>query len=288
VTAGTDVRGLDRDHGSDTAVPRPHSIVGARGETPDTMTFELESVDGQPTPFAPGQFAMLSVFGVGESAISISGDPAHPERVTQTVRAVGTVTHRLHRMGVGDVVGVRGPYGRGWPLDAATGTDLLIVAGGLGLAPVRPAILAALTRRERHERVAIVIGARSPSDLLYRDELLGWAARDDVQVAVTVDTADPGWRGPVGVVTRLLPTIDLDPHRATALVCGPEVMMRHTVRELVDRGMAQDRIHVSLERNMRCGVGTCGHCQLGPLFICRDGPVLSAERAGPLMEVRER
>ena len=271
---------------TDTLVPRTYTITGLRRETADTVTFELRSTDGHDMAFRPGQFTMLSVPGVGECAISISGDPARTDRLEQTVRAVGTVTGRLHRLATGDTVGIRGPYGAPWPFDDR-GDDLLVIAGGLGLAPVRPAVLHALAHRDAHRKVSVLVGARTPKDLLFRDELLSWAARSDVHVGVTVDAADDTWRGPVGVVTRLLPEVVLDPARTTALVCGPEVMMRHTVRALVDRDLDEGRIHVSLERNMRCGVGTCGHCQLGSVFVCRDGPVLTAAVATPLMEVRE-
>lgn len=272
---------------TDVLVPRIYRLAGATRETPDMRTLELISDDGRPLAFAPGQFTMISVFGVGECAMSLSGDPGAPERVRHTVRAVGTVTRALHRLAPGDVVGVRGPFGTGWPLPEAVGGDLLIVAGGCGLAPLRPAVLHALAHRPDYGRVAVLVGVRTGGDLPFRAEVAAWDARDDLDVRITVDRVTGDWDGPVGLVTELVPTARVDPAATTALVCGPELMMRQTIDALAARGIGADRIHVSLERTMRCGVGTCGHCQLGPVLVCRDGPVLTAARVGPLLEVDE-
>jgi NAD(P)H-flavin reductase len=204
----------------------------------------------------------------------------------QTVRAVGAVTRALCACTPGGMIGVRGPYGTDWNVAGAAGDDLLIVAGGIGLAPLRGALLAALTDRERYRRVVVLAGARSPAELVFARELDGWR-RDGAEVAVTVDQAAAGWTGDVGVVTQLIGRADIDAARTTALICGPEVMMRLTARELRALGIPAARIRVSVERNMRCGVAECGHCQLGPLLLCRDGPVIGYEVAMPLLAIRE-
>jgi NAD(P)H-flavin reductase len=254
-------------------------------ESSDTVTLLLDAGSG--FAFAPGQFNMLYAFGVGEVAISVSGDSARPEQLVHTVRAVGSVTRTLCAKRRGACVGVRGPFGSAWPLAEARGRDVVVTAGGLGLAPLRPAIYELLRRRDQYGRIAILYGARSPGDLLYRRELSRWRARLDVEVRVTVDRAGPGWRGPVGVVSSLLDRLELDHASAVALVCGPEVMMRVAARDLERLGVARERIHLSLERNMKCGLGHCGHCQLGPHFVCKDGPVLRYDRVADLLHLRE-
>lgn len=263
-------------------LPVPTTIVSRRRDTSDTFTLSLDRA----LPFAPGQFNMIYLFGVGEVAISISGDPGKP--LVHTIRAVGAVTRRIATLRRGDVLGVRGPFGNPWPMDAARGGDLLFVAGGLGLAPLRPAIVHALTHRSDYRRVTILCGARTPADLLYPKELARWSRREDVGVFVTVDRAGPDWMGHAGVITSLIPTIAFDPAAGTAFVCGPEVMMRFAARELGKRGVREERIYLSLERNMKCAVGTCGHCQLGPAFVCKDGPVFRHDRIAPSLQVRER
>lgn len=263
---------------------RPRVVTAVRRETHDVVTIDVDGAGI--APFAPGQFDMLWAPGVGEAAISISSDPAASVR-SWTVRAVGWVTRALHRLEPGRVLGLRGPYGRPWPLQAATGHDLLVVAGGIGLAPVRPAITTALRERDRFRRVVLVVGARSPADLVFTDDLARWQADPRLDVHVTVDSATAAWAGAVGVVTKLLPTVAVDPADTWVLTCGPEVMMRFTARALLDRGIAPERLHVTLERTMRCGVGTCGHCQLGPHLLCRDGPVLAWPDVTGLIDVAE-
>jgi NAD(P)H-flavin reductase len=260
-------------------------VARRRRETDDTVTLYLHPVEGPPVRCAPGQFTMLYAFGVGEVPISFAGDPADGRPLTHTVRAVGSVTEALCRVRRGAVVGVRGPYGTGWSLgDPAD--DLLVVAGGLGLAPLRPVILQALADPVRRERLRVLVGARSPDQLLYRRQLTRSAARG-ADVRTTVDHAAPGWVGPVGVVTDLLEGAVDRPERTTALVCGPEVMMRLVAGRLRQLAVPAERIQVSLERNMRCGVAQCGHCQLGGLLLCRDGPVVRWDSIGQSLEVRE-
>jgi NAD(P)H-flavin reductase len=268
-------------------VPRPHVVVARRRETRDTVTVTLAPLDGEPRPFAPGQFSMLYAFGVGEVPISISGDPDRRATVSHTIRAVGAVTTALAAARRGRVVGVRGPFGRGWPLGAAEGGDLVIVAGGIGLAPLRPVVLAALRRRARFGSVALLVGARTPADVCFSRDLARWAGSGRLWVGVTVDRAPAGWRGQVGVVTQLIDGAPFEPARATAFVCGPEVMMRFAAARLVDRGVAPGRVWLSMERSMACAVATCGHCQFGPALLCRDGPVLPYERLAGLLEVPE-
>lgn len=268
-------------------VPVPHRVVSVRAETADTVTIGLAPLHGVMAPFRPGQVDMLYAFGVGEVPISISSDPKLGDRREYTIRRVGPVTRALTDAAVGGHVGVRGPFGRPWPLGAASGSDVIVVAGGIGLAPMRAAILSLLHRRSDYGSLTLLYGARTPADILYRGDLDGWGARSDVDVEVTVDAAGPGWRGAVGVVTGLLPRARFDPAHATALVCGPEIMMRLTAAALMDHGVPAASIHVTCERNMPCATGMCGHCQIGPFFVCSDGPVFSWDRIGPFLAVRE-
>jgi NAD(P)H-flavin reductase len=257
-----------------------------REETADTVTLVLDAGDAG-LPFQPGQFNMLYVHGQGEAAISIAGDPAEPGLLVHTVRAVGAVSRPLAAMNRGDWVGVRGPFGTGWPLVEAEGTDVVVVSGGIGLAPLRPALLHLYAHRERYGRIILLHGARSPGDLLYAGELGAWRARFDTTVEVTVDRAAPGWWGPVGVVTRLLERAAFDPDDATVLTCGPELMMGFVAREALNRGVPAAALWLSLERNMKCGVRLCGHCQWGAAFLCRDGPVFRYGRVAKALSIRE-
>jgi NAD(P)H-flavin reductase len=254
-------------------------------ETADTFTCELDAAARGGFRFEPGQFNMLYGFGVGESAISISGDPARPERLVHTIRRVGAVTEVLARLRRGDTLGVRGPYGRGWPVSAAQGRHLLLVAGGIGLAPLRPVVLHALAHPADFASVTLVYGARTPADLLYTRELARWAKR--LRVEITVDRSDPDWRGKTGVVTKLLASVLRDPSLTTAMTCGPEAMMRFAARELMLLGVPDSDVVISGERSMKCGVGLCGHCQLGPYLLCRDGPAFGYDRIARLLTVRE-
>jgi NAD(P)H-flavin reductase len=248
----------------------------------------LEPAGAPLPPFEPGQFTMLYRHGVGEIAISVSGDPAAGDgALTQTIRDVGAVSRALFLSEPGDQVGVRGPFGTGWGLDTAAGHDLVVVAGGVGLAPLRPVLLGALARRDAYRRVVLVAGARGPAEFLFSDQLAQWSATPGLEVALTVDQPAAGWNGQVGFVTEPLARLSLDPQRTTAFVCGPEPMMRFSANVLLGKGIEAGRIRISLERNMKCGVGLCGHCQLGPLLLCRDGPVVDYARARPLMVIRE-
>jgi NAD(P)H-flavin reductase len=251
-------------------------------ETHDTCTLELEPVTGELFDVAPGQFTMVYAYGVGEAPVSVSAFP-----LTHTVRAVGPVTRAICASRPGDVLGVRGPFGSSWPLEEASGSDVVIVAGGIGLAPLRPAVLHVLQHRRKYGNAVLLYGGRTPTDLLYRQQLGRWRGRFDLDVDVTVDVGPPDWRGKVGLVTRLIPRAHFDPASTIALVVGPEIMMHFTALALLERGVPADRIFLSLERSMRCAVGHCGHCQLGPTFVCREGPVYRYDRIRALLEVRE-
>ena len=265
--------------------PRPFRVVRRRRETADTWTLELEPVEGAPLDFLPGQFTMLYAFGIGEVPISICGERGGP--LVQTVRAVGAVTEAICASKPGSVLGVRGPFGRGWPVEEALGLDVVVVAGGIGLPPLRPALYECLKRRQEYGDVVLLYGSRTPADLVFRREVERWRSRFDVEVDVTVDRGEDGWRGNVGVVPKLIASARFDPTAALAMICGPEIMMRFAAEALLDRGLPAEWIWVSMERDMKCGLGWCGHCQLGPTLICRDGPVYRWDEIEPLMEVRE-
>jgi NAD(P)H-flavin reductase len=271
---------------SDPFVPQIYRVGASRRELSDTVTLELIPQSGLRPAFEPGQFNMLYAFGVGEAAISVSGSREHTAFV-HTVRDVGAVSGAIAKLQPGAAIGLRGPFGTGWPVAAAEGSDVIIVAGGLGLAPLRPVIYDVFACRERYGRVSILFGCRDPNDMLYRNELEQWRQRLDVEIEVTVDHASPDWHGSVGVVPALIPRAAFDPHKAYALVCGPEVMMRYTVSALRQQGVAIERIYLSMERNMKCAIGLCGHCQFGPSFICKDGPVMRFDAIAPILSVRE-
>lgn len=268
--------------------PRPFRVGSRRSETADTWTLTLEPADGDPAPeFRPGQFNMLYAFGVGEVPISISGDPGGEGPLEHTVREVGPVSAAICRAAEGEQLGLRGPFGSSWPVREAAGRHLVIVAGGVGLAPLRPALLEALALREDLAGLHLLCGGRSPRDLLFRAELERWGADPRLELGLTVDVASGGWAGNVGVVTTLIAGARFDPANATAFVVGPEVMMRFAVEALLGRGMRAEDVHVSVERNMKCAVTQCGRCQFGPTFACREGPVMELAAIEPFFRLRE-
>ncbi|WP_156685566.1 FAD/NAD(P)-binding protein [Mycobacterium sp. Marseille-P9652] len=272
----------------DQMAPVPYRVRSRVVESADSATLCLEPVgEALPAPL-PGEFMMLYAFGVGEIAISTSGDPAITDgSLTHTIRAVGAVSRALHGARPGSVVGVRGPCGTSWGMDDVVGRDLVVVAGGVGLCPLRPAVLWALARRSQYGTLTLIAGARSRLDFVYTGQLEEWARDPGIDLHLTVDVPVQGWHGQVGLVTEPLRRLAVDPARTTALLCGPEPMMRFAAEALMAKGLAAADIRVSLERNMQCGIGLCGHCQLGPLLICRDGPVVGYDVAGPLMRVKE-
>jgi NAD(P)H-flavin reductase len=272
----------------DPMLAHPVTIKRVIWETDDTFTLQIDMGDfGSDYGFRPGQFNMLYVFGAGEAAISISSDPAQPRGLAHTIHRVGVVTTRLAQLKRGDMIGVRGPFGSSWPIDVARGKDVCLVAGGIGLAPLRPVMYALLRERTAFERIILLYGARSPLDLLFRVELEEWAKERNVEVLVTVDRGDSSWKGHIGVVTNLFSYLKLDARATLAYVCGPETMMKFTIDELERRGLPESQILLSMERNMKCAVGFCGHCQYGPEFICKDGPVFTLPRVRHLLDKKE-
>jgi len=267
--------------------PRPFRIDRWHRDLSDTFTVELEPLEGPPLAFQPGQFNMLYIYGAGEVPISISGDPDRLDRLIHTTRAVGQVTNAMKALKVGDVIGVRGPFGTPWPVEAADGHDVVIVAGGIGLAPLRPLIHAILARRARVGTVVLLYGARTPEDILYRKQVAAWRGRFDMTVHVTVDRATGRWSGPVGMVTRLIARGGFDARETVAYICGPEVMMRYAASALIERGVSPANTFLSMERNMKCAIGFCGHCQWGSDFVCKDGPVFQYDRVAARLSQSE-
>jgi NAD(P)H-flavin reductase len=261
------------------------TIRAIRPETPGVTTYDLTFDDPETGySFLPGQFNMLYLPGVGEAAISVSSDAETPGQLQHTVRCVGNVTRAMTRLRTGDKLGVRGPFGTAWPISEARGQDVVVIAGGLGLAPLRPVVYHLLRQRSQFGRVSLIYGSRTPADLLYASEYAAWDDRG-IDIHVAVNVAAPGWRGSVGTVLPLFATLNVDPARTVVFTCGPEVMMRFAAAAALERGLSSERIFVSLERNMNCAVGLCGHCQFGPAFVCKDGPVFPFERVRRLLYV---
>lgn len=256
-------------------------------ETSDVATYKFAFPSSQkPASFLPGQFNMVYLPGLGEAALSISSDPEQPTNFSHTVRHLGNVTNGLAKQQVGDQVGIRGPFGTAWPLKRYIGKDLVIACGGLGLAPLRPAIYQIIRQREQHGQVALLYGARTPQDLLFAEEYDSWR-RANIQVITTVDQGAPGWPGKVGVVPGLIEGLEMAFDSAALFTCGPEVMMRYAIRAALDRGVASHNVYLSMERNMSCGMSFCGHCQIGPLLLCRDGPVVSYDAVRPFLNLED-
>jgi NAD(P)H-flavin reductase len=265
-------------------------VVDIEPDSHDTATYWLELVDRDERSryvFAAGQINMLYLWGLGAVPISVSSDPATPSLLAHTVRVAGSVTGAFPRLRPGDEVGLDGPFGRPWPLASAHGGDLLIVAGGLGLAPLRSAVYAALGARRRFGKLTLLVGARTPGDVVFRAELEDWRRRQEIDVELSVDRTDDAWPYGTGLVTTLLGGALADARATTALVCGPEPMMVAVGDDLAGRGVDAARIFLSLERNMQCGIRRCGHCQLGPKFVCADGPVFSYADVEPWLRVRQ-
>ena len=272
-----------------TRVPAEAEVVERVQESPDIVTLRLRLCDPalhQGFEFAPGQFNMLYLYGVGEVPISIVSDPTDSHLFDHTIRAVGRVTRPLSALHAGARLGVRGPFGRGWPLEAARGRDVLIATGGIGCAPVVSVIHYVMRRREQFGRVVIMQGVKHSSDMIWRSQYEAWAREPDTQVLLAADEAGPAWPWSVGQITALLGEAHLAPEHTTAMMCGPEGMMIAVLKELRGRGMADEDIWLTMERSMKCAIGECGHCQLGPHFLCRQGPVFDAAEIGHLLGVR--
>lgn len=267
---------------NDPLLPSLCAVKSRRQHSDDVFTLEIEPPVHYPA-FGAGQFNMLYIPGAGEAAISISGDPANADSLIHTIRAVGSVTGLLGKCSSGDRIGLRGPFGKSWPLEAAMGKDLVLVAGGIGMAPLRPVLYQALAERDRYRRIVLLYGARTPADILYADELMAWKRQGLLDLFVSVDIDAEDWAGDVGVITGLIPRARVEADNSVAMICGPEIMIRFSVNKLRELGLSTKEIHVSLERNMKCAVGFCGHCQLGTQFICKDGPVFAYDQVESLL-----
>lgn len=270
-------------------LPMTAEVTERFDEAPGISTLRVRLVDDQQRnaySFAPGQFNMLYVAGVGEVPISISSDPENPEFIDHTVRAVGRVTEPMVKLKPGDTLGLRGPYGMGWPMEQAKGRNILVVTGGLGCAPTASVVEYALARRNLYGRVSICHGVRRPDELIFGERFNSWCSAPGTQVLFASQEGGPGWRGRTGLVTQLLDDLDEDAWSGMAMMCGPEPMMRAVSEELLKRGRPISDIYVSMERSMQCGIGHCGHCQYGKEFICKDGPVFPYDRVRRLMSVK--
>ena len=265
---------------------QPATIVEKIREAEGIDTYRLRFVDEQVRRayrFAAGQFNMVYLFGVGEVAISIVSDPDEPDYLDHTIRVAGRVTSAMSQLQIGEVLGIRGPFGQGWPLADIRGKDVVVVTGGLGCAPVVGAIEYIFRRRNEYGAVKILHGVKTPHDLLYRERFDTWRHYPDTEVLLTSDQPDKTWHDHVGVVTELFELVSIDAAKTMVLMCGPEIMMRLGVPILIDRGIPATSIYVSLERHMECGIGLCGHCQMGPYFLCKDGPVMRYDRVAQLL-----
>ena len=259
-------------------LPEPVRIVKVEQVTPLEKLFTLEFASGRTLGHQPGQFVAVSVLGVGEAPISISSSPSRSNGAFELcIRKAGDLTSVIHSKDCGDQLGIRGPFGRGFPLEKFRGKDILFAPGGLGLAPARSVINQVLDERGKYGRVIILYGARNPSELLFKDELKEWGERDDVELRVTVDRPDPQgeWTGNVGVITTLFSKISVYPRNTVAITIGPPIMYRFVLMELLGKGIPETNIWLSLERRMKCGVGKCGHCQINDLYACQSGPSFS-------------
>ena len=267
-------------------LPREAEIVSRTAESADTFSLHLRLTDGLPYRFDPGQFNMLYLHGCGEVPISIVDEDPEQSILTHTIRAVGRVTRGIEQLHAGDRIGLRGPYGRGWPMREAEGRDIVVVTGGLGCAPSVSIIHHVLAHRERYGHLSILQGVKHTSDLIWRSQYDAWSALPDVDVLLAADVADTGWHGHVGLVTALFDRLRIAPWQTVAMLCGPEVMMRAAAEGLHGLGVAKDMIYLSMERNMHCAVGHCGHCQFGSAFVCRDGPVFAWPTVRSLLGTR--
>jgi sulfhydrogenase subunit gamma (sulfur reductase) len=261
---------------------KPDKVVikNIKDQTRDVKTFSLSFADGKKNTysFAPGQFNMLTQLGFGEAAISISSDPRTKEIIDHTVRKVGNFTEALFRLKKGDAIGLRGPFGKGWPMDEAKGKNILIIAGGIGLAPLRSVVMHVANNRANYGNLEILYGARNPGEMLFTDEFEQWRKIKNTNLLLTVDAVPPGekWNNTVGVVTVLFDKMLSKPKDTLVMSCGPDIMMHFGVQGLLKKEFREDQIYVSLERRMKCGMAQCGACQVGPNYVCKDGPVFKS------------
>ena len=277
------------DCASDPMLPNWAKIVKIENEAPGVNTYWLQFTDPKVQKafsFLPGQFNLLTIPGYGEAAISISSHPKNKKAVGHTIRLTGNVTNAIDRLGVGGTLGLRGPFGSCWPVEELKGRDIYIAAGGIGLPPLRPAIYHIIDNRADYGKVVLIYGARTPEDLQFTKEFDDWE-KADIELMICVDSCDDTWTGLVGVVPMLFYNLRIDPKKGALMTCGPEIMIHFSAYEAIARRIPRKRIFVSLEKNMKCGFGSCGHCQLGPYFVCKDGPVFSYKQIGPYLEVED-
>ncbi|HCU25088.1 MAG TPA: Ni/Fe hydrogenase subunit gamma [Deltaproteobacteria bacterium] len=270
--------------------PQAAEIVEKRRESENIFTFRLRFCAEEARrsfSFSPGQFNMIYAFGVGDVAITIVSDPDDMETLDHTIRTVGNVTQALGRLEKGDVVGLRGPFGSTWPLEEIRGKDVMILTGGLGCAPTLGALHYLIRRRESYGAIKIIHGIKAPRDLIYQKKFREWEKTPNTEVHLTVDKPARGWKHKIGLVTHLLKDVAFDAAKTVVMMCGPEIMMRLSLKELIYRGIAPERIYLALERNMKCALGFCGHCQFGPHFICKDGPILRYDRIREIFHLKE-
>ena len=254
----------------DSYMPTPAELVEVIDETPTIKTLVL--APAEPMDFRAGQFVQLTMPGVGEGPFTPSSSPRRPDRIAITILRTGTITERLHECRPGAVLGLRGPYGKGYPVEKLAGRQVLVVGGGVGLAPLRALILAILDDPDPIQRMSIRYGARSMEELLFRDQYEQWASHPKVDCQVTIDHPQPGWQGSTGVVTTLLKDLDMTVGETTAFACGPGVMLKFVTQALEEEGLAAEQIYLSMNRRMSCGMGLCGRCNIGPYYLCKDGP----------------
>jgi NAD(P)H-flavin reductase len=270
-------------------LPNWAELVRIEEEAPRVKTYWIKFTDPKMQKsytFQPGQFNLLSIPGYGEAAISISSHPKQTDLIGHTIRLAGNVTHAIDRLKVGDTLGVRGPYGSTWPLEKLKGYDIYIAAGGIGLPPLRPVIYHIMDNRADYGKVVLIYGARTPEDLQFTAEYDAWEEAG-IETMICVDSCDDTWTGLVGVVPMLFYRLKIAPKQSALLTCGPEIMIHFAAYEAIARKVPRKRIYVSLEKNMKCGFGSCGRCQLGPYFVCKDGPIFNYKRIGPYLEVED-
>ncbi|MGQ9631374.1 MAG: FAD/NAD(P)-binding protein [bacterium] len=265
-------------------LPQPAKIVRAEKMTEKEKFFEISFMNGRELRHKPGQFVEVSIFGIGEAPISISSSPTKRDGFELCVREVGNLTRALHNLPVGSTIGVRGPFGNGFPVEKIEGADVLFIGGGIGLVPLRSLINYTLDNREKFGKITILFGCKHPSEILFEGELKRWDERDDVEFHMSVDRPDEKWKGNVGVITTLFAKIKPDPSKTVAVVVGPPVMYKFVLLELLERRIAEENIYMSLERRMKCGLGKCGHCQINGVYVCQDGPVFTYKEIQNMQE----
>ena len=263
----------------DIYLSHPATIIARRQESSTIFTLQTRFVEQDslphPVEFYPGQFNMLYLYGVGEVAISIASDPADKSHLSHTIRAVGRVTKAMQALQPGEQIGIRGPYGQGWPLKRAEGKDIVIITGGLGCAPTVSVINYILARRQQYGTVTILQGVKHSEDFIFRKQYALWQKAPNTEVHIAADQAGPKWPWLIGYVTEMIGSLSMNPDKTIVMMCGPEMMMRAAIGALLKKGISEAAIYLSMERNMACGVGHCGHCQYGGLFVCKDGPVFA-------------